>query len=458
MSTPSKSILIVAGEFPPIKTIGRIRSVKFAEHLTQLGWKVIVLTVEPRKESPLYVPSLEAEIPEGVKVYRAIWPDIETESIDHIKRLLRYKKQPVQNMASETTAPPESDDYLKTSIFDLPLQFYKYLIRNWINIPDDHLFWSRQAIHVARKICTEHKIDVVYTTLPPFSAAKIGYQLKKEQGIPWVTDYRDLWYGDVLREWINPIRKHLELALERHYMKKANVIISVSEQKTAFLKQLIKNTQANFITLTNGYDPEIYTPFLRTPRETNDTINFVFTGRLFKNRRGYAFAEALGQLTQEQSSIKEKVRVHIIGDVSMEIQQHYEKILTQYKIGEMYQFSGDISYEEAMRAQVNADYLLLIVDTGKTSDGVIPGKLFEYIAAKRPIFALTDPGATQEIIERAGIGRVVPAESVDQCKTLLSELLNTAVPKTLSRDENYLQQFERRNISLRLINVLNTIV
>lgn len=458
MSNKRKTVLIVAGEFPPIKTIGRIRSVKFAEHLTQLGWKVIVLTVEPRKDSPIYVPSLEAEVPEGVEVYRAPWPDIESETIGRIKRLLGYKSPTVQADASSVAASPEpgrpSENHPRTSIFDLPLRAYKYLLRNWVNIPDDYRSWSRQALPLAKQICTEQQIDVIYTTLPPFSAARIGYQLRKEQGIPWVADYRDLWYGDVLREWINPLREHLELALERRYMKHADVIISVSEQKTEFLKQLFKSTQARFETLTNGYDPEIYTPFLNTPRPTSDTINFIFTGRLFKNRRGYAFAEALGQLAQEQPAIKDKVRVHILGGVSPEIQQRYDEILTQYEINDIYHFPGDVPYDQAMRAQVNADYLLLIVDTGKTSDGVIPGKLFEYVAAKRPIFALTDPGATQEIIERAGIGRVVPAESVEQCKTALRELLDSEVPETLTRDEAYLQQFERRNISLRLENIL----
>ncbi|MCF6353731.1 MAG: glycosyltransferase [Candidatus Polarisedimenticolaceae bacterium] len=458
MISNRKTILIIAGEFPPIKTIGRIRSVKFAEHLTQLGWKVIVLTVEPRKDSPIYISSLEAEVPEGVEVYRAPWPDIESETIDRIKRLLGYKSPTVQADASPVAASPESGrpsgNHPRASIFDLPLCAYKYLLRNWVNIPDDYRSWSRQALPLAKQICTEQQIDVVYTTLPPFSAARIGYQLQKELGIPWVVDYRDLWYGDVLREWINPLRERLELALERRYMKHANIIIGVSEQKTAFLKQLLKGTQARFDTLTNGYDPEIYTPYLDAPRAVNDTIDFVFTGRLFKNRRGYAFAEALGQLAQEQPNIKDKVRVHILGGVSPEIQQRYDEILTQYEINNIYLFPGDVPYDQAMRTQVNADYLLLIVDTGKTSDGVIPGKLFEYIAARRPIFALADPGATQEIIERAGIGCVVPAESVEQCKTALRRLLESEVPETLARDEDYLQQFERWNISQRLEKIL----
>ena len=88
MSTASKTVLMVAGEFPPMKTIGRIRSAKFAQHLTELGWKVVVLTVESNEDSPVYDASLETEIAAGVEVFRAPNPDLETTTVKWIKRLL----------------------------------------------------------------------------------------------------------------------------------------------------------------------------------------------------------------------------------------------------------------------------------------------------------------------------------------------------------------------------------
>ena len=111
-----------------------------------------------------------------------------------------------------------------------------------------------------------------------------------------------------------------------------------------------------------------------------------------------------------------------------------------------------------MNAQVNCDYLLLIVDTGETSDGVIPGKLFEYVAAKRPLFALCNPGATQQIIENAGLGVVVDAEDVDACEHALTTLLRTPVPTSLERNETYLKQFDRRDIAARLSKLLTATV
>ena len=152
------------------------------------------------------------------------------------------------------------------------------------------------------------------------------------------------------------------------------------------------------------------------------------------------------------------VRVRILGGVAPEIAARYEEILRQYSIADLFEFAGDVSYEEAMNAQVNCDYLLLIVDTGETSDGVIPGKLFEYVAAKRPLFALCNPGATQQIIENAGLGVVVDAEDVDACEHALTTLLRNPVPTSLERNETYLKQFDRRDIAARLSKLLTATV
>ena len=466
MNTANKTVLVIAGEYPPLKTIGRIRTAKFVQHLRNLGWRPIVLTVEIRDNASNYDQSLESEIPDDVEVHRANWPDWETSLIDSVKRLLG-RGPASANKNQDRSSLPQTDgtaplskaknegnlETKKSGLLDKPMLALKWLFRHWIYIPDDYLPWSKQAYKLANEICDNNKIDIVFTSLPPFSAALIGYKLKKERNIPWVMDYRDLWEGDVLREWISPLRQRLELILERKLVKAADVVISVSEQKTEYLKKLHPKANPRWETLTNGYDPEVFEPLLAEPREQNDTIDFVYTGRLFKNRRGYAFAEALGQLNKEHPKLTENVHVHMLGGVSPEIQARYSEILKQYNIEHLYKFYGDVSYQQAMRAQVQCDYLLLIVDTGATSDGVIPGKLFEYTASKRPIFALCNPGATKEIIERANAGIVVPAESVETCKQKLLEWLEKPVPESAQFNQEYLSQFERKTISKKLANI-----
>lgn len=271
-------------------------------------------------------------------------------------------------------------------------------------------------------------------------------------------DYRDLWFGDVLREWLPEWRKRLELRIEKRLLKAADVIVTVSEPKTAYMQRLHPDLKARWETLTNGYDTDIYSNRERTRELGQGTIEFVYTGRLFKNRRGYAFAEALGRIHKTDPRQVENIRVRILGGVEADIRARYDEILARHGIAHLYDFAGDVSYSAAMDAQINCDYLLLIVDTGETSDGVIPGKLFEYVAARRPIFALCDPGATQQIIERAGLGKAVPAESIDACEIMLREWLARPAPEKMEADNDYLSQFDRREITRRLAALLDEVV
>jgi glycosyltransferase involved in cell wall biosynthesis len=152
------------------------------------------------------------------------------------------------------------------------------------------------------------------------------------------------------------------------------------------------------------------------------------------------------------------VRVHFLGGVSPEIRARFDRIIGEHGLDGQFFFPGDIPYAEAKQAQIDADYLLLIVDTGATSDGVIPGKLFEYVAARRPIFALTDPGATASIIRDGRLGWVVDAEDTAGCKKLLAEVLAQEVPEVLAPDETYLQQFDRRRLTARLAELFDAVV
>lgn len=458
---PSRTILIVAAEFPPLKTIGRIRTVKFVEHLRQHGWTSVVVTLEPSGREPIYDPKLMAEILPGTEVIRLPLVTFDERITNFAKRLLG-KGRPdnsrrSQNGTPAAVAPSRTSQAAPPGLGERMQLAVKRWIRLGLDIPDNYLPWACATVPRLRTLCRERKIDVIFTTLPPFSAAYVGYKLTHETGIPWIADYRDLWYGDVLREWLPRWRQKLELLIEKRLLKRAAVVVTVSEQKTDYMRRLHPRLKARWETLTNGYDNEIYADRARTRGFDEGVIEFVYTGRLFKNRRGYAFAEALGRLKRSHPDLVAPVRVRILGGVAPEIADRYAAILDEYGLHEHFSFPGDVAYAEAMNAQVNCDYLLLIVDTGETSDGVIPGKLFEYVAARRPIFALCDPGATQQIIERAGLGTVVDAEDVAACEEKLKALLSKPVPRKLEPDEAYLAQFDRRNITARLARLLDQV-
>ncbi|WP_374243270.1 glycosyltransferase [Zoogloea sp.] len=460
-----RTLLVIAGEFPPLKTIGRIRTVKFVEHLRRFGWRCIVVTLQPSGREGIYDEALMAEIIDGDEIVRLPLRNLEEEIADTVKRLLGRKPAspapvsagaPAVRPASAAARAPAAQG--GGGLMDRAHGAIRWVLRTLVNVPDDFRPWAKDALRVCRALCAERRIDAIYTTLPPFSSMFVGYALRKETGLPWIADYRDLWYGDVLREWMPAWRKKMEFRMERRLLRRADVIVTVSEPKTAYMQRLHPGLKARWETLTNGYDTELYGSRQRTRPFTGDTVEFVYTGRLFKNRKGYAFAEALGRIHRADPALANRARVRIVGGVEPAIQRRYDQIIAEYGIGHLYDFVGDVSYGEAMNAQVNCDYLLLIVDTGETSDGVIPGKLFEYVSVRRPIFALCDPGATQQIIERAGLGKAVPAESVDACEAMLRDWLARPVPETVQADDAYLAQFDRKAITERFARLLDEVV
>lgn len=448
----TRTALIIAGEFPPLKTIGRIRTVKFVEHLRNHGWESIVVTLAPNGREANYDASLLAEVPPGVEVIRVPLVTFDDRITAFAKRLLGRNRKTTTESGNHPNKGKTATQLQprRRSAGERLQMAVKQLIRLCLDVPDNFLPWALAAMPEIRRLCKKRQIDLVFTTLPPFSAAYVGYKLAGETSIPWIADYRDLWYGDVLREWLPRWRQRLELVIEKRILKRASVVVTVSEQKTDYMRKLHPGIRARWATLTNGYDKEIYEERTRTRGFDEPVIEFVYTGRLFKNRRGYAFAEALGRIKRDTPALVAPVRVRILGGVSDEIAQRYEQILSAYQLHDHFCFAGDVGYAEAMNAQVDCDYLLLIVDTGETSDGVIPGKLFEYVAAQRPIFALCDPGATQQIIDHARLGTVVDTEDVDACERRLRELLSRPVPREIQRDEEYLAQFDRRQITARL--------
>ncbi len=454
---PPRTLLVIAGEFPPLKTIGRIRTVKFVEHLQAHGWKAIVVTLEPSGQESNYDPSLLAEIADGVEVIRLPLVDVEAKIAQAAKRLLRRGGSAAASGHAKA-APVVASPNTTLSLLDRAHNAVRWFLKHCVFIPDSYAPWAKAATKECLRLCAERNIDAIYTTLPPFSSASVGHDLKRATGLPWIVDYRDLWFGDVLREWLPEWRKRLELRSEKRLLREADVIVTVSEPKTAYMQRLHPGLKARWETLTNGYDEDIYGHRERVRPVGQGPVEFVYTGRLFKNRRGYAFAEALGRVYQSDPELAENVRVRILGGVEPDIRARYNEILSRYGIAHLYDFAGDISYTAAMEAQINCDYLLLIVDTGETSDGVIPGKLFEYVAARRPIFALCDPGATQQIIERAGLGKAAPAESVEACEAMLREWLAQPVPEQVDSDDAYLAQFDRRTITGRLAKILNETV
>lgn len=323
-------------------------------------------------------------------------------------------------------------------------------------IPDDIVLWYRPAIREGLEAVREFRPDVILATAPHFTNLLVGAGLSRASGLPWIADYRDLWTGDVLRAWVPKWRQWLELAMERSVLRSASAAVTVSEPKSDVVRRRVPDLGAcPVVTLTNGYDPEEFEPVVPEMGPAG-LFRVVYAGRLFKNRRGYEFVEAVGRLLAAQPEYRARLRVDYYGGVAPEIERRMAGLIDQYALQGVVSFYPDVSYERSKALQKGADALLLIVDGGETTSGVIPGKLFEYVAADRPVICIAAPGATTEIVERGRLGVTVQPGDVAGLEAALKELVDNQYAG-FSPDRDYLARFERARIVASLAELLDQV-
>jgi glycosyltransferase involved in cell wall biosynthesis len=453
----NKRLLIVAAEFPPVKGIGRLRPLKFCQHLAPLGWETAVLTPEVGDIQPVDRATL-LEIPKATRIYRTSIPKPKERLVRRLKTWLRRGETQgdVQTPAAGSAGRTPKTERGSRSLAGNLMGWTDAFARRNLLIPDDIILWYRPAIATGIAAVREFKPDVILATAPHFTNLLVGAGLSKATGVPWIADYRDLWTGDVLRAWVPTWRQKVELALERKILRSASAAITVSEPKSDVVRARVPNTgKCPVVTLTNGYDLEEFESVV-PEQGAPGRYRVVYAGRLFKNRRGYEFVEAVGRLVQSEPGYRSRLRVEYYGGVSPEIAEKMTELITRYGIGDVIEFYPDVSYERSKALQKGADALLLIVDGGETTSGVIPGKLFEYVAADRPIICIAAPGATTGIIERGRLGAVVAPGDVDRLEAALKKLIDEG-DTGFQPDRAYLEQFERSRIVGGLADLLDRV-
>ncbi|MCG5497532.1 glycosyltransferase [Ectothiorhodospira variabilis] len=462
-AVPRRRVLIVAVEFPPAKGIGRLRPLKFCQHLQGLGWDAAVLTLAEGDMQPVDRATLD-EIPTGTPVYRVALPRPRDRVIRGLKRLLGRApadgcEDPATREEQGGTKQPASFPAREGGRLDWARRMVASVdrfVHRHLQIPDDLVLWWPPAVRQGAKVVEEFRPDVILATAPHFTSLIVGARLSRKTGVPWVADYRDLWTGDVLRAWVPAWRQRLELALERRVVTTAGAVVTVSGPKTEVMRKRLPGlADEDLVTITNGYDPEEFEGVAAEGREPG-VLRIVYAGRLFKNRRGYELLEAAGALIRERPELAGCFRFEYYGGRAPEIVARMDELLASHGLEQTFCFFPDVAYARSKALQKGADVLLLIVDGGETTSGVIPGKLFEYIAAGRPILCVAEDGATPEIIRRGRLGWVERPGDVEGIKARLAQIVDATDPFP-TPDAAYVRGFERRHLVSRLAQVLERV-
>jgi glycosyltransferase involved in cell wall biosynthesis len=272
-------------------------------------------------------------------------------------------------------------------------------------VPDANLLtWTPAALRTARRLLAERRFDCVVTSGPPHSTHAIGLLLGA--GRPaWIADFRDGWRYESLRPpWPTRLQERLDAALERRVATGAEAVIGVTRP---IAEDFPARLGVHGAFIANGWDPGwAASAGEQPPGLAPDTVNIVHTGTLGSGawRDPRPLFEALRRLAAEDGG--RRARLVLAGRLDAELEQ-----LIAGVDGDVVEYLGRMPRERAIALQRGGDALLLLTSSRHVSHAT--GKLFEYLAAGKPIIALAKGNEAARIVEETGTGVTVAPDDVE---------------------------------------------
>ena len=418
-----KRVLVITYNWPPSGGIGVQRWLKFSKHLLSYGWEPVILTVDPFYAT---YPALDTSISRDV-------PPLEihkTRATDWFRLLSRDKsKIPSAGFAMNT------DNSLKGII--------SRFIRGNFFIPDPRRGWNRYAFRKACEIIESQKIDRIITTSPPHSTQLIGLRLRKKYPeIKWIADLRDPW-TDIYyykKFFPTPLSRFIDSAYEKRVLQSADLITTVGKSLKTLLGSKVPGIEGKIHVISNGFDEDDFRGII-TEQPVVFTISYI--GSLSGIYPINGFLDAL----KISASKGINYRLRFTGSVPAEIKDRIIKGSGSPDIS----FTPFSSHQTALLNMLNASTLLLIIPDHESSRSIITGKMFEYLAAGKPVICLapTD-GDAAVILQETGHGRTFDYNDAAGIAGHIEELaLNRNIPD-LPPPESY----SRKNIVKRVAELL----
>jgi glycosyltransferase involved in cell wall biosynthesis len=375
-------VLLVTMYFPPSGGGGVQRPLKFATHLPAHGIETHVLAPDDAKwihSDPDLV------LPTQAWIHRA-----------------RYLGPRSRKLADELHGRQGLDRLSRQA---------RSLSRR-VLVPDENVGWNLTAIPAAVRIARAEGIDVVLTTSPPNSVHLIGAAVKRITGARWVADLRDSVgahpHRRVERASVRAKEK-VSASVARLVARQADVIVAASEAIADEARAL--EPAGVVATILNGAD---FDDFAGLKYHRGDRFRITHTGSFFGKRDPRPFLTALSE------SGLEDVVARFVGDFRVADREWAESL----GLGDRLELHPYVPRRKSLALQRDSDALLLLIpEAGGRGRGVLSGKVFEYLAAERPILAAVPPdGAAADLIRETGAGVVAAADDVGALTAALIEL------------------------------------
>ncbi len=417
-------VLIITYYWPPAGGSGVQRWLKFVKYLQNFDVEPIVYTVD-NANYPKEDKTLLHEVPTHIKILKQpIWEPT---------NLLFWKKKEAQ----------------KSDVSNAVNNGFLSFIRGNFFIPDPKIFWVNSSVKFLHQYLKENKVDVVISTGPPHSVHLIAQKLKQKTNIKWIADFRDPWSNLYYNEEFKQLSfaKKKNEKLENSVFKNADCILTVSNS----LKKEFDQKATRVEVITNGFDDEVVTNTLIT---LDEKFSISYIGLLPKQSNPKLLFKVLSTLCAEDTDFKANLKLNFIGDISEDV----KKEIINYNLLENTNFIGYVSHKEAIAYQKKAQVLLLLIPNVAKSGGILTGKLFEYLTAKRPILAMgPETGDLSEILKNTSSGVVVDFGNEAKLTSEIRNLYQQYKTGDLQVNSKNIEQFHRKELTKSLSEIIKNL-
>jgi len=380
----NKKILVINYYWPPSGGAAVQRWLALCNLLAEMGWEVHVLTVDEQYATyQTYDASLTAAIHKAIKVHttRTLEP------FGLFKLLFGKKSMP----------KPAFADGKQPGFANKIGRF----IRGNVFVPDPRKYWKRFAVSKAKALITTKNIPLVITAGPPHSTHFIGRELKKTLPVRWICDFHDLWTDIIFYNLLYklPITKKMEQQLERNILESCDGILTVGEGYKAKLLSKSDQLSPDKIRIVPiGYDENMFLP--KDAPSTEPVFTITYVGTIAAYYQPEVFFQAVKLLISKYPAAP--VKLLFVGVVPPDMFNTIEA----HGLANIWDYKAYVPHAEAVAYMKKATVLLLVNPVTKDEEMVIPGKLYEYMASKRPVINITSlKSETAAIIAQCGAGR-----------------------------------------------------
>jgi len=433
-----KRVLIITYYWPPAGGSGVQRWLKFAKYLPHNGWQPIIYCPE-NADYTVLDESLAKDIPSEAEVIKgAIFEPY------RFFRKITGQKEVIGTGLSSTGGKPNDGGFLKKLMI---------WVRGNMIIPDARMFWIKPSVKRLRKYIEENSVDAIVSTGPPHSCHLIALGLKKHfPDIKWIADFRDPWstidFMQDLKIGNSAMDKHLRLEKDVLASSDAQIVVTPS------MVEEFENLGAkNLHFIANGFDEADYSQLRNPDTSISDSNIFIIShiGTLPPSRNPRAFWEAIKTLEKQSDDTEVRLHLNFIGKVDIQIKNEALELglENRFKVIEY------VPHNEIARIQQSADLLLLIINDSPNAKAILTGKLFEYLASKRPILCIAplDSDAAK-VINETQSGEVFDYDDRDGMVNFIKKSMDNKAAGEIY-DNIGISAYARHNLTQKLAQLLN---